>query len=156
MLTLRREEHTDEMYAPTGIQGWNFLLQNFCSVYWTACSWNSSDENLSSVLFEHFFYSTPVGYFEGSNSWSYNDRVKTKETMTEDHRIGGGKVYWISVNPMIWENESNGHCLSCSFGGGGGDGAFCWNHHCHEDVVGNDCKDEVCIERRESREEQDG
>ena len=55
--------------------------------------------------------------------------------------------------------RENEHCLSiCSFGGGGGggDGACCWNHHCHEDVVGDDCKDEVCIERRESREEQDG
>ena len=93
MLILRREGLTDEMYAPTRKRSRNFLFQNFCSVYRTARSWNPSDENLSSILFEHFFYSTPMGYFEGSNSWSYSDRVKAKKTMTEDYGIGGGKVY---------------------------------------------------------------
>jgi hypothetical protein len=52
-------------------------------------------------------------------------------------------------------NESNKHCLSTSSSGGGGGGDCCRNHHCHEDVAGDDCKDEVCIERRESREERD-
>jgi len=55
-------------------------------------------------------------------------------------------------------NESNEHFLSLGGGdgdggGGGGGGDCCWNHDCHE---GEETREGVCMERSESREEEDG
>jgi hypothetical protein len=66
------------MNAPSWIYGGNFLFENFGSVYGAAGCRDAGDEDLSAVLLEDFFYSTPMGYFQRGYGGADGDRIKAE------------------------------------------------------------------------------